>query len=470
MPAAENIKKLFVLMLENRSYDNLFGWSDLRGWTPDGTATQADGLVGKPPFSNVGANGVAYAAGQGAPFRLAFDPGHEFSDALVQRSRPSDSRAFATCVRDDSAVLANGVYPACAASANDLGFARDMEAHGYDAASAMRCFTPDQLPVLNFLAQQFAVCDRWFSSVPGPTWPNRFFALAGTSWGLDHSPSELSSIEASLFEAAKYGNGRDDSLLTRLAPQQWLVAYGDIPQSWAIKGADAHPTRFVKHEDFFSALASGNVDAGFVFIEPHYDPVGNFENGESMHPCGDVRVGEALVERVYNAILASPYWEQSLLLIVFDEHGGFFDHVIPDAAHVMGMPTLAPIEPTALTKRGFHFDRFGFRVPALVVSPYVKQATIDHAFYDHASIAKTLARIMPPAPPGSAPLLATPRFAGAADFLSILTLSAPRKAADIHPCPHALPAAAQPAFTKVGSSAAAFRALGWPGPIGGAAA
>ena len=457
MSAVLNVKKLFVLMLENRSYDNVFGWSDLRGWTPDGTATQADGLVGKPAFSNWGANGMVYPVGQGAPFRLAFDPGHEFTDALVQLAVPSESRAFATCVRDDSGGLTNGAYPACVTSALDLGFARDLEAHGYDVASALRCFTPDQLPVLNFLAQQFAICDRWFSSVPGPTWPNRFFALAGTSWGLDHSPSDLQSIESSLLDVAKYGNG-NDSIFTRLPPEQWLIAHGDMPQAWAIKGVDAHAARLATHEDFFSALASGNLDASFVFIEPHYDPVGNFANGESMHPCGDVRAAEALVERVYNAIVSSPYWEQSLLLIVFDEHGGFFDHVIPDAAHVAGLPTLAPSAPTGLTKRGFRFDRFGFRVPALVISPYVKQATIDHTFYEHASIPKTLARIVAQ---GGAPLLDTPRFAQAADFTSVLTLSAPRKAADIHPCPHALPLAAEPVPASSGRAASAFRTLGW---------
>lgn len=467
MSAMINIKKMFVLMLENRSYDNLFGWADLRGWAPDGTPTQADGLLGQPAFSNTGANGVVYPVGRGAPFRLAFDPGHEFTDALVQLTSPIDSRGFAACVRDDSAGLTNGVYPACAARASDLGFARDLEAHGYDAASAMRCFTPDQLPVLNFLAQQFAVCDRWFSSVPGPTWPNRFFSLAGTSWGLDHSPSDMSSIVSDLFDGAKYGSGRD-SLFARLAPEQWLVAHGDMPQSWAIKGADAHPARFVAHSDFFSALASGNLDASFVLIEPHYDPIGNFASGESMHPCGDVRLAEALVERVYNAIVASPYWEQSVFLIVFDEHGGFFDHVIPDPAHVAGMPTLAPSEPTSLTKRGFRFDRFGFRVPAVVVSPYIRQATIDHTFYDHVSIAKTLSLIA--SSPDNAPLLNTPRFAGAADFSRLLTLSAPRKALDIHPCPHALPAVEQPAPARTGGSVAAFHALGWPGPSGGGAA
>lgn len=466
MSAVANVKKMFVLMLENRSYDNIFGWSDLRGWAPDGTPTQADGLINKPPFSNAGSSGTLYPVGQGAPFRLHFDPGHEFTDALVQLAAPSQSRQYVPYARDDSASLMNGVYPPLAATPNDLGFARDMEAHGYDVASAMRAFTHDQLPVLNFLAQQFAVCDRWFSSVPGPTWPNRFFALAATSWGLDHSPSDLQSIEATLFDGEKYGNGQD-SIFTRLAPEQWLIVHGDLPQSWAIKGVDAHRDRVVTHEDFFSALASGNVDANFIFIEPHYDPVGNFENGESMHPCGDVRKGEALIERIYNAILSSPYWEQSVLLIVCDEHGGFFDHVIPDPTHVAGMPALAASAPTGLTKRGFRFDRVGCRVPAIIVSPYVKQATIDHTFYEHASIAKTLARLLPPR---GTPLLDTPRFAIAADFTAVLTLSAPRKAGDIHPCPHALPVVAPATAPKPSNTAAAFRTLGWPGPVSGGAA
>ena len=123
MSAVLNVEKMFVLMLENRSYDNLFGWSDLRGWAPDGTPTQADGLIGKPPFSNTGANGVAYPVGPGAPFTLHFDPGHEFTDALVQLAVPSDSQTYTACVRDDCAVLTNGVYPPCAPTPSDLGFA-----------------------------------------------------------------------------------------------------------------------------------------------------------------------------------------------------------------------------------------------------------------------------------------------------------------------------------------------------------
>jgi phospholipase C len=144
---------------------------------------------------------------------------------------------------------------------------------------------------------------------------------------------------------------------------------------------------------------------------------------------------------------------------VFDEHGGFFDHVIPDPSVVSGMPTLQPQKPTALTKRDFLFDRYGFRVPAIVISPYVKQGTIDHTFHDHLSMAKTLSLIVQRSNP---PLLDTPRFANATDFASLLTLSQPRKADDIHPCPHALPIEPPTRPTTINHAAAAFNTLDFP--------
>ena len=458
MSAIQQITKLFVLVMENRSYDNLLGWSDLRGWTPAGAATVADGLVGKPVFNVADAHGRSYPVVQGAPFRLAFDPGHEFTDTLVQLCGAAHAQTYFADIVHDAAMLPDGVYPPMAATPDATGFACDLDAYGYDAATALRCFTPDQLPVLNFLAQQFAVCDRWFASMPGPTWPNRFFALAGTSWGLDHSPSNAETVGSTLFDGARFGTG-SDSLLTRLTPAEWLVAHGDTPQAWALKGVQSSSSRFVTHEDLFAQLASQKVDASFIWIEPGYDPMGNFRNGQSMHPCGDVRNGERLIESVYKAILNSPYWEQSVLLIVFDEHGGFFDHVVPQPGSVAGMPTLPPTAPTELTKRGFRFDRFGVRVPAIVVSPYVKQATIDHTFYDHLSIAKTLARVTRRTTP---PLLNTPRFVSATDFSGVLTLSQPRKAADIHACPSALPVAPAATGPTVNRSATAFNTLDWP--------
>jgi phospholipase C len=461
MSAIGNIKKMFVLMLENRSYDNVFGWSDLHGTTPAGVPTQADGLLGKPTFYNTDSLGCSYAIGQGAPFSLSFDPGHEFTDTLVQLCGPDSGKPYIGAVATDGANLPGGVYPSVATTADAFGFARDLAAHGYDAASALRAFTPDQLPVLNFLAAQFAVCDRWFSSMPGPTWPNRFFALAGTSWGLDHSPSDIATLEASFFDAGKFGLG-NDSILTRLAPARWLVAHGDTPQAGALKGVEAFRNRFVGHDALWDSLAHGTLDADFVFVEPAYDPLGNFHGGESMHPCGDVRRAEALVERLYNALRSSKYWNESMLLIFFDEHGGFFDHVVPDPAMVADMPKLAPVQATPLTKRGFRFDRYGFRVPAVVVSPYIRRGTIDHAFHDHLAMAKTLATIVGPS---ETPLLDTERFRLASDLSPLFTLPAPRTDDEIGACPHALPCAPSPAIalaqSKLGNTALSFNTIGW---------
>ncbi|MCD4506787.1 alkaline phosphatase family protein [Chromobacterium piscinae] len=458
-----SIKKLFVLMLENRSYDNLLGWSDLRGWTPEGAPTHADGLLGKPSYSNLDASSRAHGVAAGAPYRLDFDPGHEFSDALVQLCGRG-VRAGNWEIRNDSVSLAqDGVYPKMAEAPDDLGFAYCLDAYGFDIASAMRCFSPDQLPVLNFLAHQFAVCDRWFSSMPGPTWPNRFFALAGTSWGLDYSPSDLRVVGSDFFDGEKFGNG-SDSLLTRLAPDEWLVAHGDTPQSWSIKGVDENGRgeRFIKHDDLLSRLASGGLgdQVKFVFIEPRYDPLGGFREGESMHPTGDVRAGEALVRKVYEAIKASLYWDESVLLVVFDEHGGFFDHAIPPLPGTAGAPALAAAQPTGLTRHNFRFDRYGVRVPAIVISPYVRQATIEHTFYDHLSIGKTLEEIARKG--GRAPLLAASRFENAASFGRALALQTPRARDDIPECPAPLPLPIGSDSAAGTSAARTFSGLGWP--------
>lgn len=454
------IKRMFVLMMENRSYDNIFGFSDLRGWTPDGKATSADGLLGKPVVTNKDASGQLYSMGQGAPFCLNFDPGHEYSDVLAQMCGPN-SVSLPDCV-NDSANL--GTYPnlQLASDSSQLGFAYNLSAHGFDVASAFRCFTPDQLPVLNFLAHQFAVCDRWFSSVPGPTWPNRFFALAGTSWGLDHSPTTRQIVEANIFNGDTFGAG-NDSLFTRLTPQEWLIAFGDTPQSWAIKGVRENRDRLVKHPDLWEMLETRTLgDARFIFIEPNYDPglSSRFDEGDSMHPQGDVRKGEALIQKMYNAIKDSPYWDECVFLIVFDEHGGFFDHVIPNASVVPNEKILKPVTTTSLTQRGFRFDRYGFRVPAIVISPYVRAGTIDHSFYDHASIAKTLNLITNRRIP---PLLDTPRYAQADDFGKILALNNPRSREDIPPCPDALPIRGSNASRTSSRTAIAFANLNWEG-------
>ncbi|SAL86169.1 phosphoesterase [Caballeronia arvi] len=183
-------------------------------------------------------------------------------------------------------------------------------------------------------------------------------------------------------------------------------------------------SRFVPMATLLSRLASGSLTEKFIFIEPTYDAKNDFRNGNSMHPAGDVRKGEALVKQVYDAISTSALWPSSVLLVVFDEHGGFFDHVTPPIAD---LPDSA--ENARLKTHNFSFDRMGVRVPAIVVSPFVPAGTIDHSVYDHTSILKTTDKLL-----GLDGLLhLTARVRAANDFTKMLSLSTPR--AEILVCP-----------------------------------
>lgn len=419
------IQHVFVLMLENRSYDSVFGWSNLTGVTPAGKTTTANGLPATP-IVNFGRSGTAYQLGKGAPYALGFDPGHEFTDACVQLC--GLQVASGDTVRNDSLVLGPNGYPPFATDASTMGFAATYEDHSDVVADAFNAFTPDQLPVLNFLARQYGVCDNWFASMPGPTWPNRFFAVAGTSSGLDHSPSDAQVVEAVFFNAPlfTFPNG---NVFSKLQESDWLIVQGDVAQARGIHGMQNLLSRFVRMDTLLARLADNSLTEKFIFIEPTYDAKNDFRNGNSMHPAGDVRKGEALVKQVYDAISGSKLWSSSVLLIVFDEHGGFFDHVTPPKAESPGSP-----ENGRLKTHNFAFDRLGVRVPAIVVSPLVPAGTIDHSVYDHSSILKTTDTLLGL----NGALNLTARVRAADSFSKMLSLSTPRS--DIPQCP--LPVAA----------------------------
>ena len=420
MPAIQHV---FVLMLENRSYDSIFGLSSFAGTLPGGAPTTANGLPAQA-IVNFGRAVTRYQLVKGSPYSLGFDPGHEFSDTCVQMC--GLAIADADAVRNDTLVLGAAGYPPLAVDPSTTGFVATYEDHGDSVADAFSAFTPDQLPVLNFLASQFGVCDNWFAAVPGPTWPNRFFMVAGTSSGLDHSPSDAQVLEAVFFDAPifTFPNG---TVFSKLPASDWLIVQGDVAQTRAIHGMQSQLNHFVAMDSLLTQLADGSLRAKFVFIEPTYDAKNDFRNGNSMHPAGDVRRGEALVKTLYDAISGSRLWSSSLFVIVFDEHGGFFDHVRPPPAVPPGAS-----ENANLKAHNFAFDRFGVRVPAVIISPYVAAGTIDHTLYDHTSILKTVDKLL-----GLNGILSlTARVRAADDFSKMLALSVART--DIPQCPSSL--------------------------------
>jgi phospholipase C len=401
------INHVFVLALENRAFDHMFGFSGLIGVDQDGNPTVVDG-ADPARDTNSAPGGGAFAVSTPADFQLKNvdkDPGHEFADTLV------------SLCGDGSSFPASHVYPIPDNSGFIANYADDGAAM---PDRVMHCFAPDQLPVLTSLAHEFAICDKWFSSLPGPTWPNRFFLVAASSGGLDDSPSNLDIVLATTVEGYRFSNGNVFDLLDQYCIE-WRIYEGDeFPVAFALSGMNLNALqgRFHDFEEFESDLQSSAFGPRFVFIEPKYGQhdfdvtgPGDFTCGNSMHPLDDVTRGEKLVKDVYEAIRNSPHWEESLLIVTFDEHGGFYDHVIPPAAVPPGDTITADY-----VKTGFQFDQLGVRVPTLVISPWVAQGVIDHTEYDHSSVPATVERLF-----GMTNL--TERDKAANDVLHLLSLS-----------------------------------------------
>ena len=379
------VDKMFVLMLENRSFDHVLGLSGLTGVDIGGNPTAIDGADPAVHANVDPVTSLSHPVGPGADFALKnvdADPGHEFENTVV-----------ALC-GNGATFPSSHVYPAIDAS----GYVANYRASGAGTPERiMRCFTEDQMPVIHQLAREFAVCDAWFSSLPGPTWPNRFFAAAGSSGGLDDSPSDLDIVTAITVDGFRFENGTIyDALDDRCLP--WRIVEGDeFPVSFAIAGMNLNALqgRFTDMEDFVDEVQEADYAPKYVFIEPKYGAhdfgikgPGDYTCGNSMHALDDVTRGERLIKATYEAIRLSPHWERSVLVVTFDEHGGFYDHVAPPAAVPPG-----DTETLSYVRHGFRFDVLGPRVPTLVISPRVGRGTIDHTTYDHTSVLATLRRL-----------------------------------------------------------------------------
>jgi phospholipase C len=363
------IKHVFVLMLENRSYDHLLGFAGLSGTdAATGAPTTADGLTGNE-FNTY--QRVKYPVVRGAP-DLTVAPRHEFGDALEQ-----------LCGKY-ARYPNGGPYP----EVNNTGFVSSL-AHGYPRrpGDVMQCFAPEQLPILTTLAREFAVCDRWFCSMPGPTEPNRYFLHAGTSADYDESPSAAKLAEASTnhWGGIDFEGGNIFGALEKAGVKTRIYAGDNFPVVGELE--DVSNTFDVRDFDQLAHdLQDSNFDYGFIHIEPKYfDGIGDttshdFGNGNSQHPSGGVAAGERLIKATYEAIRNSPHWESSMLIITYDEHGGFYDHVVPGPAAPTGSKG---------SEHGFLFDQLGPRVPAVVISPLIPKSRIEHRLLEHCSVIKT---------------------------------------------------------------------------------
>ena len=396
------IRHVFVLMLENRSFDHMLGFSSLAGRDAEtGAATQADGLSGNESNTY---NGLTYSVAPGADFAQPVDPGHEFPDILMQLGGPG------------AAYPKGGPYPPIV----NTGYVASYVANGGigDAGQIMRAYSPSQLPVLNALAAEFVVCDRWFSSMPGPTWPNRLFLHAASSAGLDHSPSTEEIVRWETLEGLAFPHGTIFDALSRKRVTRRLYAGDDFPMVAALKGIQLDDIRPYYH--FAADLAQPSYPYSYTFIEPSYNALGDYRCSTSQHPLDDVTRGEALIQSVYETIRNSAVWPDSLLILIWDEPGGFYDHATPPGATPPGDTGLS----AESNQYGFAFDQYGPRVPAVIISPRIPRNLVDHRVYDHTSVLATIEKLF-----GLDPL--TARDAAARDLLPLVTLQAPRQDAPL---------------------------------------
>jgi phospholipase C len=343
-PGLDNLKHIVVLMMENRSFDHMLGYMQVPGM---------DGLTGHE--TNPDSNGQAQSVQPTAAAQAELDPDPDHSWPGVNTQIFGNPQGT-----DDGSPKMQGFIKSYFTKMQNVQHSRNI----------MNCFSPDNLPVLTYLAQQYAVCDRWFSSLPGPTVPNRLFAHFGTSFGkVDNSMKfgdNGKSIYSRLFNA-----GRSPKIYY-FDEQSASVGFTFLLQN--------QPQTMGTYKDFLSDAAAGNLP-DYSFLEPNYSDHDNLLASD-QHPDHNVIAGENFIADVYNHIRQSPLWDSTLLLILYDEHGGTFDHVLPPKIQPDGTP-----DPVS----GFQFDRLGIRVPAIFVSPWIQPGTIIHTQYEHASIPATVA-------------------------------------------------------------------------------
>jgi phospholipase C len=408
------IDHFVVLMLENRSFDNVLGFLYPK-------SDQFDGLDGTE--SNADSVGTEHRI-----FQLtAAMPNHDF----YPLADPGEG------YQATNEQLFSSASPPTPPLATNRGFVTNFESwlprrtgdtlEGASPQAIMGMYPPLLLPILSGLAKGYAVSDTWFASVPTQTVPNRTFALAGTSLGCVENREynalrPTQKIARSVFGAL---SALDDPAVT------WKIyTAGDVAHCYTALNFQDTLAPSVQKEHI-GTLAQLQADAAsgalpsFSFIEPNFGTYSasetptqveaNLEVQNDQHPVSSLTMGEQLLYKVYEALRTGPGWGTTLLLVTYDEHGGNFDHAAP--------PTNATPPDGIVGPSGFDFRRLGVRVPAVLVSPLIPQGTIlrppSAVPFDHTSILATIRTRF-----GIANL--TARDLAAPDVGGALTLGSPR--------------------------------------------
>lgn len=375
----QGIDRVVMLMLENRGLDHLLGQIYTENSAPsivipEGSASLYNGLGATPTFSNsyestpVTASPVPASGSYDTPNP---DPGETWEHVNVQLYSTSNPPSTPPGMG---------------------GFLLDYVSQAGTLASAkqiMQFYTPADLPVISALAQKYAVSDAWFSSVPTQTNTNRAFSISGTSSGLVDNENFTPFYTNTLFNVLSNCGFQDWALYVQ---DEWPPVLDSSPcyttyqfEALGQLVAGGSQQRVCSLSDFLSAAQAGTLPA-FSYLEPAwYEAI--LGNGNDYHPPGNLAPGETFLSQVYAALTSNAAaWQNTLLIVTFDEHGGTLDHAPPG-------PTIAP-DGMSASPQNFGFNRLGVRVPMILISPHVAAGTVFRSPtsvpYDHTSLLKTL--------------------------------------------------------------------------------
>ena len=350
---------IVVVMMENRSYDHMLG--DLMNARP----RPSNGYDGAPAgIQNAGVAGFL----RGVPTvrtrdirigtAIPVSPRHSFNGTLFQIGDGTDAGR---------------------GTGDMQGFARDLYSRSDSPQLALTVYGEEELSVHYKLADEFCVCDRWFAAHPGPTWPNRFATIMGKIPELDNF-----EIDDPRLGYLKQRNVFD--VLTS-AGIDWRVFESDLSLVRMFDRYRLDDRHVVPIDDGKDGLEATLRKPGalprVMFIEPNFTDIPPLNTADDDHPPADLKHGQAFLSRVCDLLWDTGRFRDILLVITYDEHGGFYDHVPPPGTPKGEQITFGPLIEGGPT-------HLGVRVPTFVISPFVSAGKIDRTIFDHTSILKTI--------------------------------------------------------------------------------
>lgn len=437
-----NIKHVVYYMLENRSFDNVLGWLYDADNPPANIIADPEkkqiafmGLEENTYFNQFSGDDTKHYVQKGTESMAvpSPDPQESYQNVcfeLYNKAGNPTAGAPATMdgfLQDYSTAYQSLIWGTLQESLEEMldmkdaaqtpgtggGDLKKKTITKEEALQIMQTYSPEQLPVLNGLAKNFAVSDEWFSSVPSQTNCNRAFSVCGTSCGLVNNEGSYYGLRPSAFKTSKsiWKVLSDNGFNTT---DDWMVFYQALTlsdtycytqEAFDVPNGNDNVANIT---EFFDRAAAGNLPK-FSYLEPNFigvnmnpsDTSGALDvelgetNGNSYHPPAQLGPGEVFLKKLYDSMTSTPAakaaWENTLLIITFDEHGGTYDHVPPPWG---AAPPWGNTKPDFELEAGFGFDRFGIRVPTIMASPWIDSGTVFRSLtdvpYDHTSMIATV--------------------------------------------------------------------------------